>query len=49
MEKLAASPPRNTFGVRDLALTTPHFAIAGRELTKFEAGATADGWRSVSC
>ncbi|GGN40843.1 hypothetical protein GCM10011578_088510 [Streptomyces fuscichromogenes] len=31
MEKAAATLPRNRFGVRDLALMTLHFAIAGRE------------------
>ncbi|MFM9625117.1 integrase [Streptomyces turgidiscabies] len=31
MEKVAATLPRNRFGVRDLALMTLHFAIAGRE------------------
>lgn len=31
MEKVAATLPRNRFGVRDLSLMTLHFAIAGRE------------------
>lgn len=31
MEKVAATLPRNAFGVRDLSLMTLHFAIAGRE------------------
>lgn len=31
MERIAASLPDNRFGVRDLALMTLHFAIAGRE------------------
>ncbi|MFJ2566531.1 tyrosine-type recombinase/integrase [Streptomyces sp. NPDC087568] len=31
MEKIAATLPRNRFGVRDLSLMTLHFAIAGRE------------------
>ncbi|MFF8432448.1 integrase [Streptomyces sp. NPDC016566] len=31
MEKVAATLPRNRFGVRDLSLMTMHFAIAGRE------------------
>ncbi|MGY4983749.1 integrase [Streptomyces sp. 900105755] len=31
MEKVAATLPNNTFGVRDLSLMTRHFAIAGRE------------------
>ena len=31
MEKIAATLPNNTFGVRDLSLMTLHFAIAGRE------------------
>ncbi|WP_341485500.1 tyrosine-type recombinase/integrase (plasmid) [Streptomyces sp. GD-15H] len=31
MEKIAATLPRNRFGIRDLSLMTLHFAIAGRE------------------
>ncbi|WP_306324125.1 MULTISPECIES: tyrosine-type recombinase/integrase [unclassified Streptomyces] len=31
MEKVAAALPANRFGVRDLALMTLHFAVAGRE------------------
>ncbi|MGW3990415.1 hypothetical protein [Streptomyces sp. NPDC004830] len=31
MEKVAATLPRNRSGVRDLALMTLHFAVAGRE------------------
>ncbi|MFI0234823.1 integrase [Streptomyces sp. NPDC017086] len=31
MEQVADTLPRNTFGVRDLALMTLHFALAGRE------------------
>ncbi|WP_369228010.1 tyrosine-type recombinase/integrase [Streptomyces sp. R39] len=31
MEKIAATLPNNTFGVRDRSLMTLHFAIAGRE------------------
>lgn len=31
MEKIAATLPRNRFGIRDLSLMTMHFAIAGRE------------------
>ncbi|MER6372599.1 hypothetical protein ABT255_30290 [Streptomyces mirabilis] len=31
MEKVAATLPNNTFGVRDLSLMTLHFAIVGRE------------------
>ncbi|MEV5803271.1 tyrosine-type recombinase/integrase [Streptomyces collinus] len=31
MEKVAATLPRNRFGIRDLSLMTLHFAIAGRE------------------
>jgi hypothetical protein len=31
MEKIAATLPRNRFGIRDLSLMTMHFALAGRE------------------
>ena len=31
MEKIAATLPRNRFGIRDLSLMTLHFALAGRE------------------
>ncbi|MGW1810899.1 hypothetical protein [Streptomyces sp. NPDC002078] len=41
MEKIAATLPRNRFGIRDLSLMTLHFAIAGREheLAGLPAGA----------
>jgi hypothetical protein len=31
MEQIAARLPRDRFGIRDLALMTLHFAVAGRE------------------